>query len=60
MIAAAGQALEADPAFRPDLAIIGTTSGGMSFGENYYRALHGQKSLRPRRRGSPITLRKSR
>ena len=38
MIHAAREALEADPGFRPELMVIGTTSGGMSFGENYYRA----------------------
>ena len=27
------------PEFRPELVIVGTTSGGMSFGEQYYRAL---------------------
>src|ERR1700736_1045181 len=31
-----GQDLE----FKPELTVIGTTSGGMSFGEDYYRALH--------------------
>ena len=38
MIHAAREALDADPGFRPELMVIGTTSGGMSFGENYYRA----------------------
>jgi 3-oxoacyl-[acyl-carrier-protein] synthase II len=46
MIAAVGEALAQDPGFKPDLALVGTTSGGMSFGENYYRALQGQGSLR--------------
>ncbi len=40
MIAALGEAIEQDPGFRPELTVIGTTSGGMSFGENYYRALY--------------------
>jgi len=39
MIRALDEALKQDPAFSPDLAVIGTTSGGMSFGEHYYRAL---------------------
>ncbi|MFL6514984.1 MAG: beta-ketoacyl-[acyl-carrier-protein] synthase family protein [Chthoniobacterales bacterium] len=39
MIRALAEALNQDPAFSPDLAVIGTTSGGMSFGEHYYRAL---------------------
>ena len=27
------------PDFAPELTVVGTTSGGMSFGEQYYRAL---------------------
>ena len=46
MIQALGQLLQNDPTFRPDLTVIGTTSGGMSFGENYYRALFRRGSLR--------------
>ena len=46
MIRAVGEALEQDSAFRPELTVIGTTSGGMSFGEQYYRALIGQGALR--------------
>jgi 3-oxoacyl-[acyl-carrier-protein] synthase II len=38
MIHAALQMREAVPGFRPELMVIGTTSGGMSFGEHYYRA----------------------
>ena len=38
MIHATREALDADPGFRPELMVIGTTSGGMSFGEKYYRA----------------------
>jgi 3-oxoacyl-[acyl-carrier-protein] synthase II len=40
MICALREALQQDRQFKPDLAVIGTTSGGMSYGENYYRALH--------------------
>lgn len=40
MIAAMAELFERDPKFTPDITIIGTTSGGMSFGENYYRAVH--------------------
>ena len=47
MIAALGEALGQDPEFDPEMAIIGTTSGGMSFGEDYYRALYGDGNLRP-------------
>lgn len=38
MIAASREALSADPDFQPELMVIGTTSGGMSFGEQFYRA----------------------
>jgi 3-oxoacyl-[acyl-carrier-protein] synthase II len=37
MIAAARELTAADPAFTPECLVIGTTSGGMSFGEQYYR-----------------------
>lgn len=39
MITAAREAMEADPGFSPDTMVIGTTSGGMSFGEAFYRSL---------------------
>ena len=38
MIAAAREARAQDAGFAPELAVIGTTSGGMSFGEQYFRA----------------------
>lgn len=38
MIGATREALRADAAFVPEFMIIGTTSGGMSFGEQFYRA----------------------
>ena len=34
-----------DPEFKPELTVIGTTSGGMSFGEDYYRALYRHAAL---------------
>jgi 3-oxoacyl-[acyl-carrier-protein] synthase II len=46
MNAALDELLGRDPGFKPDLTVIGTTSGGMSFGEDYYRALHRHGSLR--------------
>ena len=46
MIAALGEALKQDGQFRPELTVIGTTSGGMSYGENYYRALDRGGDLR--------------
>jgi len=39
MICALAELVEQAPDFRPELTIVGTTSGGMSFGEQYYRAL---------------------
>lgn len=38
MMAAAAEARAGDPAFDPELLVIGTTSGGMSFGEAFYRS----------------------
>lgn len=46
LIVAAGQAFQTDPGFKPELMVIGTTSGGMSFGQDYYRALHEGNGLR--------------
>ncbi|MBA2743027.1 MAG: beta-ketoacyl-[acyl-carrier-protein] synthase family protein [Chthoniobacterales bacterium] len=46
MIAALAEALEQAPGFRPELTVVGTTSGGMTFGEEYYRSLHQRSSLR--------------
>ena len=45
MILALAELLERDPGFRPEVTVIGTTSGGMSFGQDYYRALHRQENL---------------
>jgi 3-oxoacyl-[acyl-carrier-protein] synthase II len=39
MIRALAELLEQAPDFQPELTVVGTTSGGMSFGEQYYRAL---------------------
>jgi 3-oxoacyl-[acyl-carrier-protein] synthase II len=44
--AAMREMLKFDPAFRPQTTIFGTTSGGMSFGEEYYRTLQSHRSLR--------------
>ncbi|MGZ5018969.1 MAG: beta-ketoacyl-[acyl-carrier-protein] synthase family protein [Chthoniobacterales bacterium] len=45
-ITALREALAQTPGFQPELTIVGTTSGGMSFGEIYYRALQANGSLR--------------
>lgn len=45
-IAALAEALAQAPGFAPELTVVGTTSGGMTFGEEYYRSLHGRSSLR--------------
>jgi 3-oxoacyl-[acyl-carrier-protein] synthase II len=39
VITAMAELLERTPDFEPEIAIVGTTSGGMSFGENFYRRL---------------------
>src|SRR5258708_33533140 len=46
MIAALDELRDQDPEFTPELTVIGTTSGGMSFGQDYYRALHRHRWLR--------------
>jgi 3-oxoacyl-[acyl-carrier-protein] synthase II len=46
MISALGEALEQWPQFKPELTVVGTTSGGMSHGEEYFRALNRHDSLR--------------
>src|SRR6266403_444125 len=46
MMAAFEQLFGQDPEFKPELTVVGTTSGGMSFGEDYYRALHRDRGLR--------------
>ncbi len=38
MLAAVAEALDAVPDFRPDITVVGTTSGGMTAGEDFYRA----------------------
>lgn len=50
MIAAAREALSQDAGFQPELMIIGTTSGGMSFGQDFYRAQVGKD--RPHQRAN--------
>ncbi|MDQ6764890.1 MAG: beta-ketoacyl-[acyl-carrier-protein] synthase family protein [Verrucomicrobiota bacterium] len=46
MIAALAETLAQEPRFKPELTIVGTTSGGMTFGEEYYRALHKRRASR--------------
>lgn len=46
MLSALEQTLDQDRQFNPELAVIGTTSGGMSYGEEYYRSLHRHAELR--------------
>jgi 3-oxoacyl-[acyl-carrier-protein] synthase II len=48
MAAAMAEARSADPQFSPELAVIGTTSGGMSFGESFYRAQVARTNARER------------
>ena len=46
MISAMREALTQAQDFQPELTVVGTTSGGMTFGEEYYRALHSRGALR--------------
>lgn len=46
MIAAMGEMLAQAPDYRPELTVVGTTSGGMTFGEEYYRSLQARGTLR--------------
>jgi len=46
MIHALREAVMQAPQFDPELTIIGTTSGGMSYGERYYRSLCRSGNLR--------------
>ena len=46
MICALEEALAQDPQFKPELMVIGTTSGGMSYGEDYYRSLYRHYNMR--------------
>lgn len=44
MIFALREAMVQAPEFTPELTVVGTTSGGMTFGEKYYRRLQQQRS----------------
>src|SRR2546421_3703149 len=46
MIDALQELLAEQPEFEPELTVVGTTSGGMSYGERYYRSLLGAGDLR--------------
>ncbi len=46
MIHALTEAMIQVSEFEPELTVIGTTSGGMSYGEQYYRSLHQSANLR--------------
>jgi 3-oxoacyl-[acyl-carrier-protein] synthase II len=46
VIAAMREAFRQDPAFRAQSTVFGTTSGGMSFGQDFYRALFEEAPLR--------------
>jgi len=46
MIYALTEAMAQAPQFEPELMVIGTTSGGMSYGEQYYRSLFRSGDLR--------------
>jgi 3-oxoacyl-[acyl-carrier-protein] synthase II len=46
MIEALKEIIKQQPQFKPELTLIGTTSGGMSYGECYYRSLKRGEDLR--------------
>jgi 3-oxoacyl-[acyl-carrier-protein] synthase II len=46
MICALEEAMSQSPGFEPDLTVIGTTSGGMPFGQDYYRSLNRERAGR--------------
>ena len=46
MIQALKEVVTQQPQFNPELTVIGTTSGGMSYGERYYRSLRQAEELR--------------
>ncbi|HJW37454.1 MAG TPA: beta-ketoacyl-[acyl-carrier-protein] synthase family protein [Candidatus Udaeobacter sp.] len=46
MIQALKEVVTQQPQFKSELTVIGTTSGGMSYGEHYYRSLRQAKELR--------------
>src|SRR5213594_1509196 len=46
MIQALNELLTQQSQFKPELTVIGTTSGGMSYGEDYYRSVHQAGKLR--------------
>src|SRR5215472_5562709 len=46
MIQALQEVVTRQPEFEPELLVIGTTSGGMSYGERYYRSLKRPGNLR--------------
>ena len=46
MIQALTELVAQEPHFEPELTVIGTTSGGMSYGEHYYRSLRQAGDLR--------------
>src|SRR5216117_1157194 len=46
MVQAFKEVVAQEPQFEPELTVIGTTSGGMSYGEHYYRSLRQAGDLR--------------
>jgi len=46
MMQALTEVVTQEPQFKPELTVIGTTSGGMSYGEHYYRSLRQAGDLR--------------
>lgn len=56
MIAAAQELQRGDPGFTPEAAVVGTTSGGMTYGETFYRRLLEQDAATGRHRSRAAWL----
>ena len=50
LTAAVRETMAGDPGFQPEFMVVGTTSGGMSYGEAFYRAQVGKRGT-PQRAG---------
>ena len=47
LISAVRELAGQDPGFAPELTLIGTTSGGMTFGESFFRSIIAKRSRKP-------------
>jgi 3-oxoacyl-[acyl-carrier-protein] synthase II len=56
MTLALGEALRQAPNFQPEISIVATTSGGMTFGEEYYRRLKRAEVVSASTRSEPALI----